>query len=366
MAIVSFGKGSSRIRGSDGLYTADVIREDGQNRLATTGKVTVLSTLGLDNFADTWFDVVTAGAVGDTVRTQIALGPSGPAVDVTTTLTATEAGNEVNLAELIIADLTADVTFAADWKASRIADNSENPDNAIVHITSIHCGEFGERPNALDFQTTTTGTTVTNDIHDSILRRNKPNSLTRDPKDKRIGVFGISGTVVSIPGGISGLFITKALDGTSSSDMIVNGSVGSPEEFRISSDPNDDLFIQEIRFVATASGVKYGQFLKKNTPLNNGIRVSITSQGETLVFPQDITTTEDFEHVFSFGVGQGFRLTISPSLDSMVASLVFNTPIIIERATSDEILFQIRDNLTQSGGVADKLEAIGFGFRREP
>lgn len=356
----------TRITGEDEALGADVVLEAGLNRLATTSRVTVLSTLGLDNFADGWFDITNAGSIGDTVRVQIAVGASGAAIDVTTTLTATEAGNPVNLATLIIADLTADATFDLDFKASRIADNDENPDNAIVHITSIHCAEFGERPNSNDLTLTTTGTTTVQLFDDVIVRRNKANSLTRDPKDKRIGIFGISGTVVSIPGGISGLFITKALDGASSSNMIVNASLGSPQAFTVSSDPIDDIFIQELRFVATASGIKFGQFLKFNSPLSNGIRVTITSQGETLVFPQDIRTTEDFKHVFSFGVGQGFNLDISPNLDSMVASLIFNTPIVIERASLDEIKIEIRDNLTQGSDAADLLEGIGFGFRREP
>ena len=196
---------------------------------------------GRDPFPDTFFPITQAGGIGDTVRIQIAAvtDPTGternlPAVDVTTTLTATEAGDEKALAELIVSDLEADANFvAALLEAEVITDK----DRAIVHITStIRAlpGEFGERATVGDFSVTPTGTTVItlDSANQTIVSRAKENSLGRDPANPhRLGVVAISGQVIVRAGNIDKLYQARA-ENAGSDDLAVDGS-GTPVVFSI-------------------------------------------------------------------------------------------------------------------------------------
>ena len=188
---------------------------DGKNAMAIDGSfaVTIDELLGRDPLPDTYFTVTAAGANGDTIRVQIAAtsvdstSPDRdlPAVDVTTTVTVSEVGDEFALSKLIISDLTADTNFVnAKLKAKSVGGALR----AIVHISSTEfslAGEFAERLNAGDVAVTPSGITTVNlpTNNDKIISRGKVVSLARDPDNEhRLGVLGISGSVSVSPSGI--------------------------------------------------------------------------------------------------------------------------------------------------------------------
>ena len=105
---------------------ASIVLDGGVNKLRALADVTVNSLRGFDPIADTWMFIGTegdstgAGGIGDTVRTQLLAGDDltlFPAVDVTSTLTANEAGvgKETALANLIVTELNADANFSLNY-----------------------------------------------------------------------------------------------------------------------------------------------------------------------------------------------------------------------------------------------------------
>lgn len=360
----------SKILGDDGLYNADVVIKDNRKALVTDATVTVESVFGFDDFADTWFFILASGADTDTVTVSIAAGATDssapdrdpPAYSHVTTVTATEAGDEIKLRDKIIAELNADSLFSAHWKASSIKDN------AGVHVSSKYIGEFGERLGPTDFQVTATGTTVVsfqNSDNAQILRRGKQNSGIRDPRDKRLVTFGISGEVQAVPGAVGDLFIQNALNAGSPS-MLVNGTLGSPIIFEINPPSDKDAFVEEVRFYGNANGIKFGQFLGQNNALVNGILVEIRSDGLVTQLPI-IKLTDDFKHKFAFGVGAGFQLHVQAGRDDFMAALKFSSTFPLRKqgtfpSGDDYVRIYIRDNL-QPG--IQLLEFLAIGFEKE-
>jgi hypothetical protein len=143
--------------------------------------------------------------------------------------------------------------------------------------------------------------------------------------------------------------------------MLVNGSV-TPVDFKIFAIADYDIFIQELRFYATASSIKFGQFLSLNIPLANGIEVQIKSDDAYLTLP-NIKTTEDLKN--KFAVGGQWSLEAQPSLTSLLATFHLDAPIPIrhigEYAIDDYIRIRVRDNLVAAASV---LECLAFGFKR--
>ena len=353
----------TKITGGDELHVADVKLQSGVKRLQTSATVSVEQLLGRDNIADVWFTVNDTGAIGDTVKVDIASGASGGAVSVTSTTTATEVGQPIKLVDLICTDLNADATFTLAFRCMRIKDN------AVAHISSKFVAEFGERPNTLDFQTTTMGTASTTDAFDNIISRQKTNSLARDPDDKRIGTLGISGTVFVLPGGIGDVLILP-FDFGGSDDMRVDGST-TPVNFDIACSATQDRFVSEVRLFAGCNGLKFGQFLCKNAILTNGIETSIRSDEETLTLPL-LKTTEDFKNKFAFGSGDNFRIDVQAGADQLLAVLSFANPFVIRKCGTfisgdDFVRIKIQDDLTgSSGGNLQEFSALVLGFEREP
>ena len=356
----------SKLVGNDGLHNADVELISGKRKLLTNTSVVIDELLAFDDIADSWFTITAAGATTDTIRVQIVAGyadSTSPdrdtaAVDITTTVTASEAGDELALRDLVISDLNADGNFSAAFTAS-----AGVKDNGIIHISSKFQGEFGERPTGGDLTVTPTGTTTINLGFDKIIRRKKENSGTRDPNDKRFVTFGVSGEVTTIAGGVSDLIpVEFALDGSSSNDMAVDGSV-TTKEFTIPADVSKDTFITEMRIVGNDNGIKFGQFLGINTSLTNGITVSIKSDNNNLAFPP-MKNTDDLKHLFSKG-GGGFQLDVQAGRDDISASFLFDNPCPIRKigtfAIDDNITIKIDDDLTS----VISLNFVAFGFRKE-
>lgn len=356
-----------RIVGGDENHVADVILDGGVRKLAAKADVTVNSLRGFDPIADTWFfigterDSVGAGGIGDTVRVQIAAGDDPsifPAVDVTSTLTATEAGDETALANLIVNDLNADPNFSGRFFARRLDDVA-----TTVYITSRVPGPADERPNGNDFQVSSTGTTIVTAAFDDIIRRQKNTSLARDPSNPTLGVLGISGSVTAAEGDVTGRIIEFAKTPGDSDDLRVDGSL-TPVSFTIDASPDFERFINTLRFEALGSGIQFTKFLSQNTPLINGVLLTIRSNNSEITFPA-IKTTEDFASFFSRGPSD-FDLFDVAGTDYFRATLTFPAPFQLYKAgtfaTDDFIRVTIQDDLS-AGLVQFKL--VGFGFERE-
>jgi len=158
-------------------------------RLNTDAEVTVNQTLGFDDFADAFFRITNSGAAGDTIRVKI---DGGTAADVTTVLTATEAGDEEKAAILVANTLNANGTFTAKFEAKALCN--------LVFLISDLQGECGEFADAGDVNVTTTGgTTVQIDTNnDKLIRRSKQVLVEADSKDNRFGRIGVFGEVGAI------------------------------------------------------------------------------------------------------------------------------------------------------------------------
>lgn len=349
-------------------------RSDGNNAVCTDATVTVEQLFGRDPLPDTFFTILTAGAIGDTVRIQVAATSNDStspdrdlaAVDLTYTLVSADVGDEVQLAENIVSYLNGQASFDnAYLKADRVGGDTR----AIVHITSTEfsmSGEFAERPNAGDFSVTPSGTTTVNVGFDNITARGKATSLARDPDNPhRLGILGISGSVVTTPEAIGDLFVDFA-EYSSSRDMLVDGSV-TPVDFTITNtDTDNDIFINTLRFTAVAGSIKFQQFLSIAT-LTNGITVMIKSDDiVTTLTAKPIINSEDFIDIFDFGGIEGTIIT-QPSGHHLKATWVFDNPFPLRQSgefTTDEyIKVTIADDLTSTS--LDQLEFIAKGFKKE-
>lgn len=374
-------KTEAKIVGADGALQADVVTKNFRKALVTDATVTVEQVFGFDDFADSWFLIDVAGNVGDTIRVQLPAGTqditnpvddNDPAVDVTITLTALEVGNEQDLATLIVQNLTNNPNFSIAWRAKKIKDNP------IVHIQAKRIGEKGDRLAPGSFNITSTGITAISfqdSDNDIIKRRGKQNAGARDPRDPRLVTIGISGEVQAVPGAAGDIFIQNLTDdgnpstdqgGTGDPDLLVNGSLATPIEFFIPADIEKDIFITELRFYGGGNGIKYGNFLSKNSDITNGVKVQITSD-EQVLESLPLRTTEDFKNKWSFGSGANFQLDIQAGGDQFLAVLLFDNPFPIRKAGTflsgdDEIRVFIQDNI--SAGIQE-FEILAIGFKRE-
>jgi len=341
---------------------------DGKWRQLAEAEVSVNVLRGFDPIADTWMFIGTeadstgAGVIGDTVRIQIAAGDDVtlfPAVDVTTTLTATEAGDEEALANLIASDLNADSNFVLRFSARRI-----NKRTTTLYITAREPGPQGERPNTNDFQVTATGTTIITRAFDNIIRRKKETSLARDPADPTLGIIGISGSVVQSEGAVTGRFIEFFEDSADSNNLIVDGST-IPVDFTIDAPITGVKFINSIRFSANASGIKFQQFLSKSgVILTNGLEITIRSNNIEITFPV-LKSTDDLFNMFSRGP-DNFNFITGAGDDQVRFTLTFPAPFPLSTVgtftVDDFIRIKIQDDL--STGI-NSFKAIAFGFTRE-
>lgn len=339
---------------------------DGEPRLITGGVQSIESLRGQDPIADTWFFIGTegdssgAGGIGDTVRVQIVAGDKPslfPAVDVTTTLTANEANDETELANLIASNLNGDSDFSLVYSARRI-----DLDASTVYITSKLPGPRGERPNIDDITVTTTGTTVVTRAFQNIIRRNKVTSLARDPANPTLGILGISGTVSAAQGDVTNQIIEFATD-SGSEFMTVDGS-GTPVNFFIPASATSERFFTSLRFEALGNGIQFTNFLSKNNSLTNGVMVTLRSNNAEATFPL-IRTTEDFGSFFSRGPSDFDVFDVSGT-DYFRSTLTFPAPFQIFKqgtfGTDDFIRVRVQDDL--SSGVS-QFRFIGFGFERD-
>lgn len=355
-----------KITGGDEIHTVDVITEGGLNKLVTTATISSVNVpQGQDPLPDAFFTITNAGAIGDTVRVQIAATSNDssspdrdlPAVDVTTTVTASEVGDEVALAELIISDLKDDSDFNT---ALLDAERPKGDTRAIVHISSDEFslnGEFAERPNTGDVAVSVTGTTtvIIDTINQKLISRSKPNSLARDPNNPhRLGIIGISGSVRVSASEVEQLFSEFALDGASN-QIAVNGSV-TPVEFIVSADAAGGMVkvIEIFRLYGDDGNIKVGEgnFLGDNSALANGLLIEITKDTVTTTF-RNLKSTNDILGRFSSSTSNNKIIVQSGGsyFESVFDFVSRNVQIRLDPGTTDEIKITVRDDLSSRSDI---------------
>ena len=362
-----------KITGGDEIYTADVTLDDGKRKLHTLSTVSVGVGLGRDPIPDTYFTLDAAGAIGDTVRIQIA-GTSNdstspdrdvPAVDYTYTLVAEDVGDEIKLAQNIVLGLNADVNFGLALLESAHV----NDTRAIVHISSTGFsleGEFLERSNALDVQVTPTGTTLTTLAFDTLIARAKQTTLSRDPNNPhRAGILGMSGNIVVSAQEVDNLIEEFATATGPITDLTVDGSV-TPVVFSVyaNSAGGGDKVLDSITMYGTDTNIKVGEFnfLGNNSPLTNGILIETLIDGVLGTF-RVLKSTNDVLARMSSGPSDNKIINQSGGdyIQAIFSLVEKNLQVVLSEGTTDEVRVTVQDDVTQVTDLFVKVE----GFLRD-
>jgi len=233
----------------DGDYHPFLFNDKGRLKTDADIDVTVGELFGFDNRASSWFEITLAGSVGDTIRVQI-IAPD--AVDVTSTLTATEAGDVEKTADLVVLDLNADTEFKKNWVARAIC--------GIVTIFSETDGECGERNASSALTVAVTGTTTVNipTNNDKIIRLNKPLEGFHSPRDNRLVNLGFRGETSSVTKASRPIFVSETDDQTDSGIVrVVSDRNFASFIITPALDDKDEVFVPEIEFATGLKGVVF-------------------------------------------------------------------------------------------------------------
>ena len=363
------------LQGQDGIYSADVELSGGKHRLLTETNITSVNIpQGRDPIPDTYFTVTAAGAIGDTIRVQIAATSVDstipdvdlPAVDVTITVTAIEVGNERLLAELVADTLTVDPDFIAAFLDAEVITGDKR---AVVHITSTEfsiSGEFHERPNSTDVQVSVTGANTVILNSDKLISRPKQTVLSRDPNNPHeLGVIGIQGQVRIRADEFEKLFFKDAETALGITDLTVNGLI-TPLTFLIEANPagGDVIFINQLKLHGIDTNIKVSnsKFMGLNSALINGITIIVYQDGIMSTLPT-IKSTRDL--LARFGTTASDNKIIGQSGGDFIESVFDldkkNVAIVLHPGTADRIEVTISDNLSQ----IDSLILTAEGFEEE-
>lgn len=350
---------------------------DGKNRLLTDTLISSINVpLGKDPYPDTYWTIDVAGAIGDTIRLQVAATTEDttlpdrniPAVDFTYTLVASDVGDEQLLAEHFVDAFNADAQSSAAFLEAQFVDDKR----AIVHLTSTIFslnGEFVERDSFGDVAVTTTGTTVTSwyaSDYERLVSRPKEVSLARDPNNPhRLGVQQVSGTVRLRGAEVEQILkaYLEEVGNPGSIDMSVNGT-GTPVDFRISADPvgGADKFIESLKFIVTDGNIKVnnGNFLGLNSALTNGILVTFVKDGVTVYSEPLIRNTNDILGQWSSTTADNQIIGQSGGdyLESNFNLISENLQFKLEAGKNDYISVLIQDNLSS----IDTMKMLAKGF----
>jgi len=341
----------TQITGGDEVHVADVVNVGGEKQLAVKATINIEELLGKFVFAQSFFTITTTGAIGSTIRVEIA----DDSIDVTSTVTASESGDPIEFAKLVVSDLNADSNFNAVFFAIKGESDSR------VFIVALLPGPSGERADVGDLVVTFTGSTGVLD-DDQILQGMKPLALFPNRKDRDIGNINVQGTIFSIPAGVSKRFFSFMENG-GSSNLRVDGS-STPVTFTVQPQNSaDEAIVTQIRCYGGGTSIKYGQFLSIPSSLTNGIEIEIQSEEEIFTFSL-IKNTEDWKNLFAVPGGDDFQLSFQAGADQFIAIFDPGVPIPLKKlgtfTTDDSITVKIQDDLT--GTQLKQLECAVLGF----
>jgi len=181
---------------TNGTIDTSVVADGVKNRLCVDAAVTFDDILGLDDYADTWFRILTIGNDGDTINVTFKNYGEHPAPEISVTVTKTASETTVDLlATKIALALAANVDFNAYFKSRTVWN--------WVFITSQLIAERGEIPysGVLPGVVITVTGAITYELpvgNDVVVRRNKLNLVQPDPDDPRYGAMNVRGDVSSV------------------------------------------------------------------------------------------------------------------------------------------------------------------------
>lgn len=354
--------GTTRIVGSDEVYAADVVLEDGIRKLATTKKVSVESLSGVQEAASNYFSFEDV-STGDTLRLEIDFTDASPNFDKTFTVLVGE--NRFSFAARVVLELNQDfINFQPYFKATQVKDNS------IIFIEAKTIAEAGSNVVQNSFRVTGSGTIAATlqRAFDDFIKRTSVIQASKSARDPRLAIFGIEGTVESRDASVEGLYVVQPYrdSNTSLIDMNIDADAGSGfKTFTFPMDTLNDIFVTEIRFFGKGNGIQFGSFLNLNSSLTNGILVEIKTDNNLITLPS-IKTTEDFADKFAFGGGDNFQLYIQSGADKFLASFLASAFPLRRTGTfgsgnDDYIKITIRDDIDQ----VSQLQAVVVGFLQE-
>jgi hypothetical protein len=365
--------GFIKLVGGDESYIADVFNISGANRLAVDANISSINVpLGKDPLPDMYFPILTAGAIGDTIRVQVSATASDstspdndiPAYDYTYTLVAEDAGDEVKLANNLADTLNDDPNFELSFLEATAVD-AVDEFRPIVHISSTVFsmnGEFAERPNAGDVIITTTGTTTVliDNNNDRLVSRAKEVSLARDPNNPhRLGVQNVSGTVRLRASEVNQILKEYLVNGALSDEM-----AATADSFKIGSNPTggSDKLVESLKFIISDNNIKVqtGNFLGANSALTNGILVRFVKDGIVTHVEPIIKSTLDILGQWSSNASDNKIINQSGGdyLESNFHLADLNLQFNIEAGKNDYIEVLTQDNLSSRGSI--KMLAGGF------
>jgi len=358
------GNGSVTIADPATDLEAEVVSSGGLNRLAVDSSISSVEVpLGKDPIPDHFFTVTIAALPGG-LRYQIVgiSDPTGterdiPAVDKT--VAGTIANDDRQFAEDIVTGLNGDTNFQNALLEASVIDGDNRP---IVHVTSTEFslnGEYLERPTAGDITLTPSGSaTITVDTDQTkLVSRAKEVSLARDINNPhKLGTQNVSGTVNTLASGKPPEFFFLH-DSGSSEDQSRNLS---NTDFNLANnsafDQTRDFLVTQIIFSAVAGSIQVGKWIEV-PELSNGVDVTIVSQGVT-AFSTTMTLTQDIRHRFAIGMGAQYQLTTG-SGDAMLFA-TFENAFILKKNSSDDVTFNIDDDLSTSSIERQDTAVVGF------
>lgn len=359
--------GVTRLTNEDESLVAGIESINGKNRVLTDTNISSVNIpLGKDPLPDTYFTIITAGAIGDTVRIDIAATNNDntspdddlPAYTKTYTLIASDVGNEHLLADHIAEMLTNDILFEDQFLTAISIGEKYDNNRAIVHVTSTKFslnGEFYERPNIGDFDVITTGTTVVqfyaSDFR-ALLSRPKEVSLARDPRNPhRLGVQSISGSVFIRSTDPEALIRTRIEEvGNSNMNMSVDGSI-TPVIFEYNANPNNgpDLVIDSLKFFGSDTNIKVNSayFLGKSGVVANGIKIELIRDG-IAILTDTLYNTIDLLAVWSTSASDNKIIGQSGGdyFESTFSLADKNLALVLRNGEADLIRVTIQDDLS--------------------
>lgn len=358
------------ITNQDETKQVDIVTVQGQNRLATDSNISSINVpLGKDPLPDTFFTILTAGAIGDqvdiflqgTFNDSTATDVDLPPYNYVYTLVAEDVGNERQLSINIADALNADPLFEAQFlEAQAIGDDGDDNQRAIVYITSTKFslnGEFYERPNDDDFDVTTTGTTTVqffSSAYNKLVSRPKEVSLARDPRNPhRLGVQSISGSVFirsNDPDKLIREYMSE-VGNPSNTQMATNASVANPDIFEFVANPDGgaDKIIDSLKFIVSDGNIKVqsGTFLGINSPLDDPILVQLIRDG-IVIFESQIFNTLDILGGFSTTASDNKIINQSGGdyLESTFSLIDSNLAFVLRNGKDDRVRVTIQDNIS--------------------
>jgi len=352
VTVISDGGGSG--------VKADVNLISGKNRLAVDSLTQVEELLGETVFPQTYITIDVVGAIGDTLKTDIA-APS--AVSVTTTVVSGDSDND--FAKRHRDELNADGNFSSLYKATTPRDSH------LVCIQSLLIQTT--REIAGDVAITLTGSMAATLGFDVIVVQPLPLALFPASQDCRKGTISVQGIIGIVESGRPPkrllLESSSSLPGQGGPNPLADQSIDGSSTDRVftlsnnsSFDTSRDFLVTELRIESTAGSMQLGaEKYIEVSELSTGHLFEVRSDGN-LEYNENLKLMEDIHHAFAFGGGSKFDLITGSGDVSLVA--VFSRPFFIRKtgtfATDDDVMVTVRDDLSSTSIGRLQVSAVGF------